>query len=373
MNKKLVLDLFSGGGGLALGAVQAGFEIAASVDIDTDVTATHCANFPGVPVVLADLMEATPEEILAKCGRDASEISGVLGGPPCQGFSHIGRRDPKDPRNNLVGRFFDFVSEIRPQFFVFENVPGILLEEYGGLLKNALSRLPREYSVVGPCLLDAADYGAPTRRRRVVILGFLGNLGVTEQDLINPGCPGRNVRDAITDLPVPSDAEMDEDGLCWAPYPEIEGVIADYATAMRAPPRDGLASEKSRTALFKGMISGLQPTQHSDAVRSRFQSVPEGAREPTSKFPRLSWEKPAPTLRAGTGRDRGSFQAVRPIHPRDDRVISVREAARLQGFPDWFQFHHTKWHSFRMIGNSVSPIMAEGVLGRVADAFGALE
>lgn len=111
-------------------------------------------------------------------------------------------------------------------------------------------------------------------------------------------------------------------------------------------------------------------TKHSDAVTQRFADTAQGKTEKTSRFFRLHPEQPARTLRAGTGSDRGSFQSARPIHHISPRVISVREAARIQGFPDWFDFHPTKWHAHRMIGNSVSPLFAEAVLKSVANALG---
>jgi DNA (cytosine-5)-methyltransferase 1 len=102
-------------------------------------------------------------------------------------------------------------------------------------------------------------------------------------------------------------------------------------------------------------------------VIHRFSKVNPGEIDKISRAPRLKLDGFCPTLRAGTGRDRGSYQAVRPIHPNQHRVITPREAARLQGFPDWFQFHETKWHSFRQIGNSVSPIVSEYLFKRIFD------
>ncbi|WP_442852267.1 DNA cytosine methyltransferase [Roseobacter sp. CCS2] len=113
-------------------------------------------------------------------------------------------------------------------------------------------------------------------------------------------------------------------------------------------------------------MTGFQGTTHSEDVQARFGSVIQGGVDAKSRYPRLAWDRPAPTLRAGTGSDRGSFQAARPIHPDEARVISIREAARIQGFPDWFDFHRTKWHSHRMIGNSVCPIVSHAIFSRIA-------
>ena len=117
-------------------------------------------------------------------------------------------------------------------------------------------------------------------------------------------------------------------------------------------------------------VSGFLGTAHGAEIAGRYARVETGKRDPVSKSSRLDLDGFCPTLRAGTGPDRGSYQAVRPIHPTEGRVITPREAARLQGFPDWFQFDPTKWHSFRQIGNSVSPILAERIFAVIARALG---
>ncbi len=109
-------------------------------------------------------------------------------------------------------------------------------------------------------------------------------------------------------------------------------------------------------------VSGCLGTVHSENVANRYSNVEPGKRDSISKSYRLDSSRFCPTIRAGTGSDHGRFQAVRPLHPTENRVITPREAARLQGFPDWFQFSPPKWHSFRQIGNSVSPILAEQIL-----------
>lgn len=362
----MILDLFAGGGGVTLGAVRAGFEVAGSVDIDSDLLSAHAENFPGIPRLVGDLRELEPSELLRRLSLGADGISGITGGPPCQGFSHIGARDPEDPRNGLVDRYFKCVAEICPDFFLFENVPGILTESARPILDAAIAQITDLYDLAGPSLLNAKDFGAPTQRVRVVVLGIRKGLGGPLMIHCSPRARAVTVRDAIADLPSPIKEGAPTAGdRHWAAYPGGDGRLSDYAKRMRRRPPRGLGSQTARTGLRSGLVSGCQATRHSTTVRRRFASVLPGERETVSRFPRLEWERPAPTLRAGTGSDRGSFQAARPIHPEEPRVITVREAARIQGFPDWFAFHPTKWHSFRMIGNSVSPILAEALLRRV--------
>jgi DNA (cytosine-5)-methyltransferase 1 len=126
---------------------------------------------------------------------------------------------------------------------------------------------------------------------------------------------------------------------------------------------DGIGDQTAiKQFVEKLKVSGFLGTQHTAAVTERFAAVAAGKMDKISKFPRLAWNGLCPTIRAGTDHRRGSYQAVRPIHPEENRVITPREAARLQGFPDWFQFSPTKWHSFRQIGNSISPLVAEWLL-----------
>ena len=153
----------------------------------------------------------------------------------------------------------------------------------------------------------------------------------------------------------------------WVKYlPAPWTALSDYARLLRSPPPTGLGSMEANERHAAGFVSGMVATRHSHDIIRRYASVAGGRSDPITKSYRLEWGGQSPTLRAGTGADKGAFQAVRPLHPGTGRVITVREAARLQGFPDWFTFHPTKWHSFRMIGNSVSPFVSRGLLSRIA-------
>lgn len=209
--------------------------------------------------------------------------------------------------------------------------------------------------------VDAHDLGAPTRRKRIVVIGYdpARVEAITEDEIRSLSASKKfTVRDAIADLPEPSENAV-------APYRSVKS-LSEYAKKARAVPVTGVGSSSSRKRVLRGCVNGIQTTLHTSPVVERFKQVSQGKTDGVSRCVRLSWDAAAPTLRAGTGPDKGSFQSVRPIHPVRPRVITVREAARLQGFPDWFDFHDTKWHSFRMIGNSVSPIMAEVLLTFIA-------
>ena len=365
-----VIDLFSGCGGFSLGAHQAGFSVPLAVDIDGDLSSSYALNFPETEFLQRDLASFSAREALKEIGLKVGEICGVIGGPPCQGFSSIGHQNPDDERNQLLKKFCEFVAEARPAFFVMETEPNMLAPQFSSLLDEALSPLRERYEISGPVLVNAAEYGAATRRRRVVFIGADPNRMnvVTEVDIVRcKSIENNTVRDAIIDLPSPAGANVEH---YWAKYPAVDAdVLSSYASRARALPSSSLGDPAIVNKMRQEeCVSGLVGTRHTKPVIDRWSKVEPGGRDAVSRATRLHWDQQCNTLRAGTGRDRGSFQAVRPIHPEEDRVITVREAARLQGFPDWFQFHHTKWHSFRMIGNSVSPCVSLALLSLVRDA-----
>ncbi len=369
-----IVDIFSGAGGFSLGARMADFKTVLAVDIDSDITFSFSQNFPLTPLLLKDISKLDPAEILREAGLRKGEIDGVIGGPPCQGFSFIGKRNPSDERNQLVSDFFRTVKEIRPKFFILENVPGILSTFGREILNSGIGLISGDYEVLGPSILNAAEYGAATVRKRAFVLGYRTECcdSVTKTDLEEARRLPATVRDAIGDLPKLNLGRKDETGQYWAYYPKTgrSDGIAEYARTARQKPPEDLSNERIKAAHAEGRISGFQPTRHTSEVVKRFAEVFPDEMDRISKCPRLAWDSPCGTLRAGTGKDRGSYQSIRPIHPKENRVVSVREAARIQGFPDWFQFHPTKWHSFRMIGNSVSPYVAKAILGIFAKRVG---
>lgn len=354
-----VIDLFCGAGGFSLGAHKAGFKIAASVDIDPVLTSCYKLNFPSANLFLEDIAQLDASDLLARAGLKTGTVAGIIGGPPCQGFSLMGKRAADDPRNALVEHFFRLIRSIRPAFFLMENVPGLIVPTSKVVLNQSIAKT-EGYTIVGPLVIDAYDLGAATRRKRVIVLGYDPERcnPISEQDLNDLEVAIKyNVGDAIRDIPGPT-------GLTARRYRKVSKVGL-YATKARTAPPEGLGSPEAKTFLSSGLVTGVQETTHTADVVERFSLVEQGSSDSVSRCRRLGWDHPAPTLRAGTGPDKGGFQAIRPLHPVENRVITVREGARLQGFPDWFTFHATKWHSFRMIGNSVSPIVAERLLSFV--------
>ncbi len=368
MSRPTFVDLFSGCGGFGLGAELSGFKNIASIDIDANLQYSYKLNFPNSKVFLADVSKLDKHFWSSMIGDVRPDL--VIGGPPCQGFSRIGLGKPEDPRNTLIAHFFRQVLLLNPKFFVMENVEGILDQKNQSILEEALNLVRKNYNLIGPMKINALDCGAATSRRRVLVIGYHKDVSIPsiQERLALPTMQPVTVADAISDLPSPETlASLTSSGYDWWSYNK-DNKPSKYAQKLKkTAPHVG--AKFSIELLKAGLVSGVMKTTHTETVLRRFTQTTPGTVEVISRFPRLSWEGHCPTLRAGTGSDKGGFQAMRPIHPQEPRVITVREAARLQGFPDWFVFHPTIWHSFRMIGNSVSPIMSKYVLSLVREAF----
>jgi DNA (cytosine-5)-methyltransferase 1 len=268
-------------------------------------------------------------------------------------------------RNNLFQKFFALVAQTKPTFFVAENVLGILSPQHRELREAALSLVSSDYELLEPLKLKACDFGAPTSRERVFFIGYLSSsfrrlssADFLERKVKTPTC----VQDALQGLPAIRNSWLAEaqGWRCVAPLPESE-----YSKNICGNIPEGVGDDEALRRYKTRIVSGCMGTNHSAELRARYGALKPGGKDDATKSVRLKKLGLCPTLRAGTGSDRGSYQAVRPIHPTAPRVITPREAARLQGFPDWFRFAPSKWHSFRQIGNSVSPFVAEAVLSTI--------
>ena len=371
----IVIDLFAGAGGLSLGASRAGFTVGAAVEKDEHAMRTHISNFPNTVHIQEDITTLTGKSIIKKAKINQQDLIGIIGGPPCQGFSDIGQGDVKDERNLLFIKFFDIVAELQPVFFVAENVPGIMKEKYKEIRKEAFDKVSN-YTILPPILVNASEYGAPTIRTRYFFIGFR-NCALIQPfnalDIENKKLPEKDrttVKMALEGL--------QEDIRYTQSFKSSKPLVSHYIEAEKHLQSDFFFNRVTacipenigdvnyiRSFQTKHIVNGCIPTKHSVTVRSRYAKLKYNERDTISKSTRLDPDGYCPTLRAGTGPEKGSYQAVRPIHYKYNRVITPREAARLQGFPDWFKLPETIWHSFRQIGNSVSPIAAEQVLSAI--------
>lgn len=372
-NRPIGVDLFSGVGGMSLGFEQAGFDVVGAVDLEQINVDTYKKNFPNCKTWCADLSAVSGNQIRKETSITARDIDVVFAGPPCQGFSLIGKRLKDDPRNSLLYELARLIGELSASYFVVENVEGIRLGDSKSFLDEFQRRVASAgYKVVEPIqLLDAAEFGVPQRRARVFILGYKFGLDAPAYPEPvyafdrNGGYRGPTVWDAISDLPRIDDYEY---LLSTGEYRGKLGQPSGYAKILRGETLDlndlSYARERNGTGL-----TGCLRTSHTPKTVNRFRKTKQGSYEDVSRFHRLAKGGLSNTLRAGTGPAQGSFMAPRPIHPFQDRCITVREAARLHSFPDWFWFHPTKWHGFRQIGNSVPPLLARAVARRIRDAI----
>ena len=364
-----VLDLFCGVGGFSLGATRAGFKLVGSIDWDKDAIKMHKINFPNSPHWRTDITKIDGDDIRVKF--DITHLAGIIGGPPCQGFSRMGHQRVDDVRNDLFVKFFSLVKELQPKFFLAENVQGLLDAKNKPLVEKALNLVRRGYVVLDPLVLKASEHGVPTTRTRVFFFGYKKDIGVTiSADAILEGMQRSatiTVADAFEGLPDKIREKIGKSNMNgWRKLSKTNRHRGFYFDRLSGHVPNGVGDATSIMRLKKkGEVSGNQGTIHDLKVKKRWHGLAQGKQDKISKARRLELNGFCHTIRAGTGRDMGSFQSLRPIHPVLDRVITPREAARLQSFPDWFQFDHTKWQSFRQIGNSVCPILAEKILASI--------
>lgn len=364
-HRPTVIDLFAGAGGLSLGFEQAGFDVVASVEVDPIHSATHHFNFPNSASICRSVVDLTGDELRQLAGIGQAEVDVVCGGAPCQGFSTIGKRALDDSRNQLVFHFCRLVDELKPKFAVFENVRGLTLGAHQRFLSEIIETLSDSgYDVLLPYrVLNAADFGVPQDRKRLFLIA--AQRGHDLPTYPTP-MPRTTVRDALGDLP---DADQFADLLHGDVVEARLGPGSTYSLRLRGEVLDPDDFSHPRK-WDRRLLTASARTAHSELSRYRFRSTPNGQIEPVSRFLKLDPNGVCNTLRAGTDSARGAFTSPRPIHPSLPRVITVREAARLHSYPDWFRFHATKWHGFRQIGNSVPPLLARAVASQVMLALG---
>jgi DNA (cytosine-5)-methyltransferase 1 len=331
-----VISLFSGGGGLDLGLEAAGFQTRFESDIDSYSCSTLemgriAAARRGLPifsdsvVLAADVRSLEGGFILDSSRLKKGQVSLLAGGPPCQAFSVFGKRKGRaDRRGQLVYEYFRLLSQIEPEAFLFENVYGLLTVENGDVFKMACEQLsePRkgiryELSILR---LNAADYGVPQFRDRIFIIGSRKGKTLKEIDTLTvdqSNCfgstqlPFRTVRDAFRGLPKPNDN-----------YP---------------------ANHTGRT--------------HSNRIIERYGSMIPGQRDHFTRINKLDLNKPSYTIIVGSDKGGGKGH----IHPTAPREVTPRESARIQTFPDWWQFAGTVRHPIRQVGNAVPPLLGFAV------------
>jgi len=334
MSAPVCVDLFCGCGGLSTGLLDAGIDVRLGVDLDEPSIVTFDLNHAGRGSASwqGDIREIDGTQLVEGA---AAPVDLLVGGPPCQPFSIAGkRRGLADRRGDLVFEFVRLLEETSASAYIFENVPNLASVGNGKALGDLLKAIRRlGYTVQAETLL-AADYGVPQMRKRLFVVGARDKRKVAMPPPTH-GAADR-ARELGLDPHVTAHAALDD--------------LPDVA--------DGRAEG----------VANHEPTFHSEAMLAAFASLAPGTREPRSRHDRLHPERPGYTLRAGTG----NFSPLRPVHYRYNRVLSVRECARLQSFLDDFHWpdEQARLQQYRQVGNAVPPLLARRVGEHVAEAMG---
>ena len=305
-NRLPSVGLFCGGGGLDLGLSLAGFNMAYATDNEAACIKTIVHNFPDSYAVTKSAFDLTGKEILETLGTEEIEL--LAGGSPCQSFSILGKRTAlTDQRGLLVFEHIRLINELQPKAFIFENVPGILNsnkgEDWKLLIKAFAEKTGYEINFT---VLNAAEYGVPQIRKRVFVVGFID---FTLFDFPSPTL--------LSNQWIPSEAALIE---------------------------------------CKGLCNHVK-RNHSAAIVERYSSLKPGTRDKIDRTDRIDGSKPSGTVLVGSGKGGG-----RPfIHPWESRHITTREAARLQSFPDWYEFKGTPTQQYRQVGNAVPVLLAKAL------------
>jgi DNA (cytosine-5)-methyltransferase 1 len=349
--KKIVgIELFAGAGGLSLGASEAGIKVAYAVENSTSIAETYRLNHPKTLLINADVRSIDPVQLVFPDGPKL-----LFGGPPCQGFSTSNQRnrDKANPKNWYFLEFIRFVRELQPEYVLFENVAGIIQTESGYFTQALRAELLALNYHVSDALLNADDYGVPQRRTRFFCIGSKTSKVVISAP--KKALRKISVRNAISDLPTLSVGNT-KDNLRYQ-----KRATSKYAQIMRGNLKT---------------CTGHEVTENAKHIVERYRHIPQGGN--WRNIPLELMESYADVNRCHTGIYKrldpnvpsivlGNFRKNMLIHPWEDRGLSVREAARLQSFPDWYEFRGSIGNKQQQVGNAVPPILAKAVVTMIVD------
>ena len=338
-----VIDLFAGVGGLSLGFEQAGFDVVLANEYDPEIAIAYQKNHPNTQMIVGDITSLDLNETF---GKLSGQIDVIIGGPPCQGFSQKGQRKTiHDERNFLFKYYVKVVDLVRPQYFLMENVPNLLTAENGYFQKEIIELFSSMGYQLTTGVLNAADYGVPQNRRRAVILG--------QRDGKAPALPDKlptrvTIWDAIGDLAFLQSGEGSEEQR----YPNLPA--SDYARSLRGK---------------MSVLHNHVATKHSDLALERLSLIPPNCGKEVLPHEHLTksiysgtWSRMVKDDISVTITTRfDTPSSGRFTHPFLNRAITVREAARIQSFPDSFIFYGTKSSQMKQVGNAVPPRLAYAI------------
>lgn len=346
MRQPIAVDLFCGAGGLSLGLKQAGFQTILANEIEQDFASTFLANHPETSLLVRDVHEVDFGREMKGLGLKPGDFDLLAGGPPCQGFSTVGKKDVDDPRNSLFQQYLRAVHELSPKIILFENVSGFKLLYNGRMFSKLLENLDSMGYSTASSVLDAVWFGLPQYRQRTIVVGWKSRCSFRFPEPTNGfgflvDKPYVTLMEAISDLPPlrPSEerheylvpAENDFQKSIRSDCTELtEHACANYGERMRR-----ILSLIPPGGTVDDLPLELRP-------KSYFRNT----------YARLLPNRPAPTIT----RNFGTPSSSRCVHPYQDRALSTREGSRLQGFPDDYVFIGSKGSKNLQIGNAVPPV-----------------
>lgn len=350
LKKKIGIDIFSGAGGLSLGAEMAGISVRYAIEIDSDAAKTYKKNHSDAKVICEDIRKINPVDL-----KDGDRpIFIIMGGPPCQGFSMSNTisRNMENPKNFLFKEFVRFVKELKPIWFVLENVKGITSINQGDtqhLIEDCFRGLG--YKVKSK-VLCASDYGVPQNRHRFFMVGNRLNI---DFDFPKEAEIKVSVNDAISDLPSLTNGEM----LDNAPYTKPISETSEYIKLMRGESVFATQNYVSRNNdLVIERYKHIKQGENWRAIPEHLmQNYADKGRCHSGIYKRLIADAPSVVI--------SNYRKSMLIHPFEHRGISVREAARLQSFPDNFVFEGCLSHIQQQIGNAVPPLLSKAVIQQI--------
>lgn len=367
--KLKIVDLFSGVGGLSFGFADSDtFDTVAANEVLPSMAKAYSLNYPSVRMYEGDIKDFSAEALRRDVGERAKDIDIILGGPPCQAYSTVGKRQLDDPRGMLFKEYYRVLKEFNPKLFLFENVKGMLSMQEGMLFKNILSLFESLGYRVSYKILNAADYGAPQIRERVIIIGsklksdFIypkpthydpeRKKNSIENDSLQPYV---TLGQAIGDLPL---IHSNDESFVYASPPQNEfQKRMRIGAPLKLQDHNSPKNNEKLVQIMKALPDGGTP-----------EDLPKSLR-PASGFKntycRLWWGKPSTTIT----RNLGTPSSSRCIHPKAPRALTTREGARLQCFPDRFQFYGSRTDKNLQIGNAVPTVLSIALAQSILENF----
>lgn len=354
MSRYKIMDLFAGVGGLSYGFSKLPeFEIVAANEIEKDIAVAYTLNHPDVTMMTCDINDLT-EETLGEALK-GQQIDIIVGGPPCQSYSTLGKRQ-MDDRANLFMQYKRVLNILKPKAFIFENVVGILSMDKGKLFKQIQAEFEELGYTLKHKVLNAVDFGVPQQRERVILVGFRGenNFEYPEATHGEGLKPHVTLRQAIGDLPVLKSGQSSDR---YAYQPDNDFLHFVRASAQELTEHN---APKNGDHLIR-IMEALKDGQCKD-------DLPEDIRPKSgygNTYAKLWWDRPSTTIT----RNFSCPSSSRCIHPRDSRAMSIREGARLQSFPDDYQFYGSDSMKRLEIGNAVPPLLSMAIARQMLEAL----